>query len=247
MTRIADIADTLAGYDPEALSVDDVHAFLRELSAPLAVREVEQVALPDALGRVLAQDIVSPVSVPPHDNSAMDGFAFDGGVLDGLANDATVELRVVGTALAGAAWRDAVGAGQAVRIMTGAVMPPDCDTVIPQEFCQAAEARVRFPASAVRRGDNRRRAGEDLMQGGSALPRGERITPAALGLIGSLGIDRVAVLRRLRVAYFSTGSEILSVGQPPREGAVYDSNRYTVFGLLTRLGCEVVEIGRAHV
>jgi len=241
MTRIADIADTLAGYDPEALSVDDVHAFLRELSAPLAVREVEQVALPDALGRVLAQDIVSPVSVPPHDNSAMDGYAFDGAVLDNASGE--IALDVIGTALAGAAWRDAVGAGQAVRIMTGAVMPPDCDTVIPQEFCQAAEARVRFPASAVRRGDNRRRAGEDLMQGGSALPRGERITPAALGLIGSLGIDRVAVLRRLRVAYFSTGSEILSVGQPPREGAVYDSNRYTVFGLLTRLGVQVLDFG----
>jgi molybdopterin molybdotransferase len=154
-----------------------------------------------------------------------------------------VELRVVGTALAGAAWRGEVAAGQALKIMTGAVMPAGLDTVIPQEFCEVHGELVRFPAKALRRGDNRRLAGEDLRQGEPALRRGDRFTPAALGMAGSLGLATVPVLRRLRVAYFSTGDEILSVGEPPREGAVYDSNRYTVFGLLRRLGCEVLDLG----
>ncbi|MDH6594746.1 molybdopterin molybdotransferase [Variovorax sp. TBS-050B] len=244
MSRIADIAAALAGYDPQALSVEGVQSFLAQLVGPAVVREREEVALREALGRVLAEDIVSPVSVPPHDNSAMDGFAFDGAVLkDDAPIDASVELRVIGTALAGAAWRGTVGAGEAVRIMTGAVMPEGLDTVVPQEFCKIDGERVSFPARVLRRGDNRRFAGEDLMQGQPALRSGERLSPAALGMVASLGIGSVTALRRLRVAYFSTGDEILSLGESPREGAVYDSNRYTVFGLLTRLGCEVIDLG----
>ncbi|MDM0073336.1 molybdopterin molybdotransferase MoeA [Variovorax sp. J2P1-59] len=244
MSRIADIAAALAGYDPKALGVDAVQAFLARLAEPAIVAESERIALRDALGRVLAEDIISPVSVPPHDNSAMDGFAFDGALLDTLAQeDVTVSLRIVGTALAGAAWRGTLAAGDAVKIMTGAMMPAGLDTVIPQEFCQVEGDTVRFPSSALRRGDNRRFAGEDLMQGTPALVRGEIISPAALGMVASLGLPMVSVVRRLRVAYFSTGDEILSVGEVPREGAVYDSNRYTVFGLLTRLGCEVIDLG----
>ena len=242
MSRIAQIAAALAGYDPKALSVEGVQAFLAQLAAPAAVSEREDVALLDALGRVLAQDIVSPFSVPPHDNSAMDGFAFDGAALDG-ASGSELQLRVVGTALAGAAWRGSVGAGEALKIMTGAVLPAGLDTVVPQEFCSVDGERVRFPASTLARGDNRRLAGEDLMAGRAALKQGDRITPAALGLLASLGLPRVPVRRRLRVAFFSTGDEILSLGDAPREGAVYDSNRYTVFGLLTRLGCEVLDLG----
>ncbi|MDM0035370.1 molybdopterin molybdotransferase MoeA [Variovorax sp. J22P271] len=242
MSRIAEIAAALAGYDPKALGVDAVQAFLAQLAGPAIVTEVERLALRDALGRVLAEDIVSPVSVPPHDNSAMDGFAFDGAQL-AAAGDTTLSLRVVGTALAGAAWRGAPGAGDAVKIMTGAVMPAGLDTVIPQEFCTVEGDRVSFPAQALRRGDNRRFAGEDLMQGQPALRRGQIVTPAALGMVASLGLPMVPVLRRLRVAYFSTGDEILSLGELPREGAVYDSNRYTVFGLLARLGCEVIDLG----
>lgn len=244
MSRIADIAAALAGYDPQALSVEGVQSFLGQLVAPAVVREQEPVPVREALGRVLAEDIVSPVSVPPHDNSAMDGFAFDGSVLrDDAPIDASIELRVVGTALAGAAWRGTVAAGEAVRIMTGAVMPEGLDTVVPQEFCRIDGERVSFPARVLRRGDNRRFAGEDLMQGQPALRRGERLSPAALGMVASLGLASVPALRRLRVAYFSTGDEILSLGEPPREGAVYDSNRYTVYGLLARLGCEVIDLG----
>lgn len=244
MSRIADIATALAGYDADALSVDAAQAFLAQLVAPVAVTERESVSLRDALGRVLAEDIVSPVSVPPHDNSAMDGFAFDGAILPVDAPiDRSVRLRVVGTALAGAAWRGTLSTGDAVRIMTGAMMPAGLDTVIPQEFCKVDGDCVSFPARVLHRGDNRRLTGEDLMKGQPALRRGERLSPAALGMVASLGLPGVPAMRRLRVAYFSTGDEILSLGEPPREGAVYDSNRYTVFGLLTRLGCEAIDLG----
>ncbi|MDQ0080324.1 molybdopterin molybdotransferase [Variovorax boronicumulans] len=245
MSRIADIASTLTGYDDAAdLSVEAVHAFLSQLTATVVVTQRESVSLLDALGRVLAEDIISPISVPPHDNSAMDGYAFDGSVLPKDAPiDASITLRVAGTALAGAAWRGALGAGDAVRIMTGAMMPAGLDTVIPQEFCKVDGDRVCFPAKVLRRGDNRRFAGEDLMKGQPALRKGERLSPAALGMVASLGLPGVPALRRLRVACFSTGDEILSLGDAPREGAVYDSNRYTVIGLLTRLGCEVIDLG----
>jgi len=244
MSRIAEIAAALAGYDPQALSVEGVQQFVEQLVAPgvpAMQRQREDVPLREALGRVLAEEVVSPFSVPPHDNSAMDGFAFDGAALDDATGD--LHLRIVGTALAGAAWRGEVGPGEALRIMTGAVMPTGLDTVVPQEFCTVDGDALRFPASALRRGDNRRFAGEDLMAGSAALRAGDRLGTAALGLAASLGLAMLPVLRRLRVAYFSTGDEILSLGDAPREGAVYDSNRYTVFGLLTRLGCEVVDLG----
>jgi len=245
MSRIADIASALSGYDAAIdLSVEAVHAFLSQLTASAVVTQQETVSLLDALGRVLAEDIVSPISVPPHDNSAMDGYAFDGAVLPPDAPiDVSVTLRVAGTALAGAAWRGTLGPGDAVRIMTGAMMPAGLDTVVPQEFCKVDGDRVCFPARVLRRGDNRRLAGEDLMQGQIALRKGERLSPAALGMVASLGLPDVPALRRLRVAYFSTGDEILSLGDAPREGAVYDSNRYTVFGMLARLGCEVIDLG----
>lgn len=242
MSRIAQISAALSCYDPNALSVDEVQTFLAQLVAPLVATQQSDVPLTDALGRVLAQDVISPFDVPPHDNSAMDGFAFDGAALDGATGE--LELRVVGTALAGgAAWRGPAGSGDAVRIMTGAMMPAGLDTVVPQEICTVTAGTVRFPAHALHRGENRRLAGEDLRRGLPAMHRGDRITPAALGLLASLGLPRAPVLRRLRVAYFSTGDEILCLGDSPREGAVYDSNRYTVFGLLTRLGCEVIDFG----
>lgn len=238
MKTLEQIAAELQGYDPQALPAETVNAFLAELVTP--VTEVEQLPLMQALGRVLAEDIVSPISVPPHDNSAMDGFAFRGAQ---LVRDQALSLRIVGTALAGAAWRGQVGPGECVKIMTGAVMPEGLDTVVPQEFTRVAGDGVEIPANILQPGDNRRHLGEDLMAGQPALQKGELLAPAALGLVASLGIATVPVLRRVRVAYFSTGDEILSLGEAPREGAVYDSNRYTVFGLLSRLGCEVIDLG----
>jgi molybdopterin molybdotransferase len=150
---------------------------------------------------------------------------------------------VVGTALAGKAWAGSVKASQCVKIMTGAIMPPGTDTVVPQEFVKQLGARIEIPPGLLRAGDNRRLRGEDLSCGRVALSKGELLTPARLGLAASLGLERLRVVRPLRVAYFSTGDEILSQGEAPREGAVYDSNRYTVFGLLKRLGCEIVDLG----
>jgi molybdopterin molybdotransferase len=172
----------------------------------------------------------------------MDGYALAGAQ---LVPGQPLTLRVVGTALAGKAWSGQVGPGDCVKIMTGAIMPAGLDTVVPQEFTTRAAggSAITLAADVVRTGDNRRFKGEDLMEGGVALARGEQLTPAALGLLASLGLATVTVYRRLRVAYFSTGDEILSLGEPPREGAVYDSNRYTVFGLLTRMGVEVIDMG----
>jgi molybdopterin molybdotransferase len=244
MKSIDDIAAALQGYDPQALSVDQVNAFLHELVQPLSIDDSQDVYLFDALGRVLAQDVISPISVPAHNNSAMDGFAFDASQLK--ANQ-PLTLRVVGTALAGKAWQGKVNEGECLKIMTGAILPDGLDTVVPQEFCQLVNAHdvttVTIPANILKVGDNRRLKGEDLMQGEPALKAGQHLTPAALGLVASLGMPDVRVHRRLRVAYFSTGDEVLSLGEAPREGAVYDSNRYTVFGLLTRMGCEMIDMG----
>lgn len=244
MKSIDDIAAALQGYDPQALSVDQVNAFLHELVQPVSTDESQDVFLMDALGRVLAADVISPISVPAHNNSAMDGFAFDATQLQA---DQPLTLRVVGTALAGKAWQGKVNAGECLKIMTGAILPDGLDTIAPQEFCQVDSAHdvttVTIPPNILKAGDNRRLLGEDLMQGQPALTVGQHLTPAALGLVASLGLPDVRVHRRLRVAYFSTGDEVMSLGEAPREGAVYDSNRYTVFGLLTRMGCEVIDMG----
>jgi molybdopterin molybdotransferase len=150
----------------------------------------------------------------------------------------------VGTALAGKAWAGAVKAGECVKIMTGAIMPKGLNTVVPQELCQIKTSdAIEIPTGLLKAGDNRRLCGEDIMQGHAALLKGALITPAAAGLLASLGIPKVLVVRRLRVAYFSTGDEILSLGEAPREGAVYDSNRYTVHGMLQALGCEMIDMG----
>ncbi|NMM82467.1 molybdopterin molybdenumtransferase MoeA [Acidovorax sp. SRB_14] len=245
MKTLAQIAAELPGYAPQALRASDAAAFLQRLVQP--VEGTEELGICDALGRVLAHDVVSPLSVPPHDNSAMDGYAFDGRQ---LVAGAPLALRVVGKAFAGAAWRGRVGPGECVKIMTGAVMPAGLDTVVPQEFAQAradaAGEHIAIAADVLRAGDNRRFKGEDLMEGSVALSRGALLTPAALGLVASLGLKTVTVCRRLRVAYFSTGNEILGLGDAPREGAVYDSNRYTLFGLLTRLGVEVLDLGQVR-
>jgi molybdopterin molybdotransferase len=238
MKSLEYIAAAIEVYDTQALPAHTVNAFLTQL-VPTPTR-TETIPLLQALGRVLADDVICPINVPDHDNAAMDGYAFDGSQ---LRPDAPLSLRVAGTARAGAAYGGTVGAGQCVKIMTGAVMPAGFDTVVPQELVTADDGMVTLAPGFVGRGDNRRLAGEDLRRGSAALTRGARITPAALGLIASLGLAEVRVYARLRVAYFSTGDEILSLGEAPREGAVFDSNRYTVFGMLQRMGIDVLDLG----
>ena len=164
MNTLDQIAAQLQGYDPRALPADTVNAFLAHLVEPVA--DTEKLPVMQALGRVLAQDLISPLSVPPHDNSAMDGYAFDGAA---LRPGQALTLRCVGGALAGAPYHGAVAAGECVKITTGAPMPAGLDTVLPQEFASVRGDAIDIPAGAVRAGDNRRLAGEDV-RAGSAAP-----------------------------------------------------------------------------
>ncbi len=237
--RLRDVTSCLSAYDPDALPVRDAQRIIREFVQP--VRAVEQVALRAALGRVLARDIVSPIDVPAHDNSAMDGYALRGA---DIPADGVARLAVIGTVYAGRPTELVPGPGECVRIMTGGVMPAGCDSVVPQELLlEDGEREIVLKAGTIRAGDNRRFAGEDLKAGSPALSAGKIVRPADLGLIASLGIAEVPVQRRLRVAFFSTGDELRSIGQALDEGSVYDSNRYTIYGMLQRLGCDIVDMG----
>ena len=238
MHTLDDIARTLQGYDPQALRMADATTFIDRLVAP--VQGTEVLPLRQCLGRVLAEDLISGMAVPAHDNSAMDGFAFNGEALQGQS---TLTLRIAGTALAGKAWAGSLQPGECLRVMTGALLPAGLDTVVPHEMTTVEGDQVQLPAGRLRAGDNRRLRGEDLQLGGVALSKGELLAPAALGLAASLGLQSLTVVRRLKVAYLSTGDEVMSPGEPLREGAVFDSNRYTIASLLERLGCDVIELG----
>lgn len=228
----------LPDYDPDALPVESARRLIAQCIAP--VEAIERVAIRSALGRVLAVDLVSPIDVPSADNSAMDGYALRA---DDLPAEGEASLRVVGDAFAGHPFAGApLARGEAVRVMTGAVMPAGGDTVVMQEEVHREGDRVRVP-TGQRSGQNVRRRGEDLAAGSAALPAGRRVTPADLGLIASLGCTEVSVRRRVRVAFFSTGDELCPVGQPLPAGHVYDSNRYTLYGMLTRLGVDAIDLG----
>lgn len=235
----------IAQFDPNAMPVHAAQAIVRQWAVP--VTTTERVALRAALNRVLAEDVASPIDVPAHDNSAMDGYAFDGAALSGHASsgDKTqLTLRVAGQAFAGHPFEGAVASGECVRIMTGAAMPADCDTVVPQEFVTRTDGeRISFEPQRFARGANCRHAGEDLARGQSALRAGRILRASDLGLLASLGIGEVAVRRRVRVAFISTGDELRSIGEPLPVGCVYDSNRYTLSAMLDRLNIETLDLG----
>ncbi|NMM28731.1 MAG: molybdopterin molybdotransferase MoeA [Glaciimonas sp.] len=236
---LSDVVSCLSDYDPNALPVALAQQVIRSFIQP--VNAIEKVAIRAALDRVLATDIVSPINVPAHDNSAMDGYALRG---SDLIVDTDLTLRVIGSAYAGRIFEGMVGSGECVRIMTGGVMPHGCDTVVPQEFTHnATHDSVTLPVGVVKTGDNRRLTGEDLAVGQAALQQGKILRPADLGLLASLGVAEVPVQRRLRVAFFSTGDELRSIGEPLDAACIYDSNRYTLYGMLTRLGCDLIDMG----
>ena len=236
---LSDIVSCVSGYDPDAMTVPQAQKIIHDFVQPIS--SIERVAIRSALDRTLAADITSTIDVPANDNSAMDGYALRG---DDLAGNQTLTLRIVGSVHAGQQFNGAVAAGECVRIMTGAAMPADCDTVIPQEFTEnQSDAAVTIPAGRVRRGDNRRLRGEDLRNGQIALRAGKILRPADIGMLASLGVAEIPVQRRLRVAFFSTGDELRSVGEQLDPGCVYDSNRYTLYGMLTRLGCDIIDMG----
>ena len=233
MSVIREIVSCLDGYDPDALHVDKAREAIRACLSPIA--QTESLPIRQALGRILAEDIVPRINVPAHDNSAMDGYAVRFADLD-------QPLTEIGTALAGKPFSGSVGAGQCVRIMTGAVMPAGSDTVVVQEVVKRDAGRIVVPPGQ-KRAQNVRYAGEDLKIGVPVLQPGIRLRPAELGLIASLGIGELRVMRKLRVAFFSTGDELASIGTALKEGEVYDSNRYTLHGMLERLGVEITDLG----
>ncbi|WP_322112348.1 molybdopterin molybdotransferase MoeA [Aeromonas veronii] len=197
----------------------------------------EQQPLPEALGRVLASDIASPLAVPPFDNSAMDGYAVR---LADLASG--TPLIMAGKAFAGQPYQGEWPAGHCVRIMTGAPVPAGTDAVVMQEETQADGDRITFLAQPEP-GQNIRRAGSDIGKGACVLPAGTRLTPREMPLLASLGVATVAVRRPLKVAIFSTGDELKPVGTPLAHGDIYDSNRYGVRAMLARLGCDCLDLG----
>ena len=226
-------------YDPNSMPVDRARTLIRQFLTP--VTATERMHVRAALDRVLAEDVVSPVAVPGHDNSAMDGWAVR---FADLAADGETTLPRIGESFAGKPFAGTFAPGTAVRIFTGGVMPPGTDTVVMQERATEIDGGVRIAAGAVTRaGQNRRFAGEDVKQGQVVFRRGQPVRPAELGMIASLGVNEVTVYRRLRVAFFSTGDELKSIGTPLAAGEIYDSNRYTLYGMLVRLNCEIVDMG----
>ncbi len=240
MSTIAQVVSCLDGYDPDALRVDKAGEAIRACLTP--VIQTEKVPVREALGRVLAQEIVPQINVPGHDNSAMDGYAVRFSDLNSTNENKETNLRQIGTAFAGKVFQEKIQAGECVRVMTGAVIPQGADTVVVQEVCRDENGRVTVPPGQ-KAGQNVRAAGEDLKAGVPVLRAGQLVRAAELGLMASLGIAEVSVKRRLRVAFFSTGDELASIGTPLKEGQVYDSNRYTLHGMLQGLGVEIIDMG----
>jgi len=221
-------------YDPNSMPVDKARQFIKQFLEPLA--ETEQAGLHASLGRILAQDILSPANVPNYDNSAMDGYAFC------AASLSAGQLTVIGTAFAGKPYEGTVATGECVRIMTGAAMPQGTDTVVMQEKVVRDGDKITLTEPPKPQA-NVRYAGEDLQLGQQVLGMGHWLRPADLGLLASLGVADIKVYRKLKVAFFSTGDELVSVGEPLQSGQVYDSNRYTLYGMLARLGVEIFDLG----
>ena len=217
------------------LTVDQAQA--RILAAIQPIQSTELIELDTALGRVLAQAIIAPFNVPPHRNSAMDGYA-----LNSQQNTEGKLLRVIGKSLAGHPFQGSVGLGECVRIMTGAVVPQGADTVLMQEDVKRIGEVIEYQ-ELLKPNKNIRHPGEDIAQGVEVFQAGRVLNAADLGLIASLGIGQVTVWRRPKVAIISTGDELVPVGQPLAEGQIHDSNRYTLLGLLQRLAVEVIDLG----
>jgi len=223
-------------HEAHSLSVDEARQRIKNLITPITTWEKR--SLRDALGFILDQNITSPINVPPHNNSAMDGYAIHGSDLTG----STLTLKQVGIAFAGQPYIGTIMSGECIRIMTGAMMPTECDTVIMQEHVEVNDTSITLHGKHAI-GQNVRSAGEDLQQGETVLNQGHKIMPADLGLIASLGIAEVTVKRKLRVAFFSTGDELRSIGEPLEDGQIYDSNRYTLYGMLKRLDVDILDMG----
>ncbi|WP_417499992.1 bifunctional molybdopterin-guanine dinucleotide biosynthesis adaptor protein MobB/molybdopterin molybdotransferase MoeA [Methylophaga sp.] len=222
--------------DHNNLTVEQARQRIHDLLSPIS--GWQKVSLRQALGQVLHQSVVSPSQVPPYNNSAMDGYALRSADI----KNAPFSLNNVGVAFAGKPYQGHVEAGQCIRIMTGAKIPDGCDTVVMQEQVESDNQTITIHTD-VKAGQNVRLAGEDIDCGDTVLPAGRRLTPADLGLLASLGIAEVVTYRPLRVAFFSTGDELCGLGEHLGDGQIYDSNRYTLYGMLSELNIDVIDMG----
>lgn len=207
------------------------------LAAITPITDIENTTLSEGLGRVLSLDITSPINVPPHNNSAMDGYAF---AQASLAKQS--RLRLVGRSMAGQPYQGVCAEGECIRIMTGAKMPEGCDTVEMQENCQVVDENVKFLEPRTK-GDHVRCAGEDINQGQVVFQKGRRLSAIDIGVLASLGINEVQVFRRLNIALIATGDELKSLGQPLGDGDIYESNSYALTGMLKNLNVNVIDFG----
>ena len=224
-------------FDPESLVPEQALQLIMDSLKP--VQETEQFSIREALNRVLAEDIKSTINVPSGTNSAMDGYAVNA---NDLPDTGTARLSVIGSSFAGTPFTGEVSQGECVRIMTGAIMPRGTDTVVIQEHVEKETDSIVI-GSDTKPGANVRQAGEDLAIGDLVLKSGMCLTPADIGLLASLGIPSISVWKKLRVAFFSTGDELRSIGEKLEDGMIYDSNRYTLYGMLTRLGVDIIDMG----
>ncbi|PHS24835.1 MAG: molybdopterin molybdenumtransferase MoeA [Methylophaga sp.] len=223
-------------HEANSLSVAQATQRITDLIAPIKGSETR--SLRDALDYVLHDEIISPINVPPHNNSAMDGYAIHGSAIQ----SDKFTLTQIGIAFAGQPFAGNIQQGECIRIMTGAMMPEDCDTVIMQEHVEVNDVLITIHGQH-QHGQNVRMAGEDLRTGEHVLDEGHKITPADLGLIASLGIAELNVKRKVRVAFFSTGDELRSIGDELEAGQIYDSNRYTLHGMLSHLNVDIIDMG----
>ena len=227
---------SMEDYDPNSMPVEQARQLIKQFLSP--VTETEIVKIQHAFHRTLAADVLSPINVPPHDYSSMDGYAVRHADLTSSSN----KLKKIGSSFAGHSFEGQVAAGECVRIMTGALIPEGCDSVVMQEQVKADGDMIAI-GSGHKQGQNIRLVGEDIEQGAVVLACGQIIRPAEMGLLASLGFNEVSVFRKLKIAIFSTGDELQQPGSTLAAGQIYDSNRYTLIGLLTELGAEIIDMG----
>jgi len=234
---MAQLSDDCFAFGGPMMSVDEAVAIIA--ARVTAVQEIEVVALADADGRILARDMLAPLPLPPFTNSAVDGYAVAG---RDLPQDKEQPFPVIGRVQAGASAKQPVGPGHATRIFTGAPMPDGADTVFMQEDVRVEDNSVVVPAG-LKPGANVRPAGEDIPLGHAALRAGQRLRPQDVALAAAFGLAQVEVVRRIRVAVFSTGNELVSPGEARAAAQLFDSNRFMLMAMLARLGCEVADFG----
>jgi len=236
--KIAPAPSCADPFDTSSISVAEALRRIEERILPVVA--CERLPIRECLDRVNNEAVRSPHSVPPLPNSAMDGFAI---AIDSLKTDDIVELDEIGTAYAGNPFEGECSHGQCVRIMTGALIPAGTDAVVMQEQAEVgASGKIRIDGDH-RLGENIRQAGEDVQQGDTVIDAGARLSPADLGVLASLGIAQLQVKRKPVVAFFSTGDELMPVGEPLQPGKIYDSNRYSLHGMLSRMSVDIIDMG----